>query len=168
MVSPSTWTEGYKYQLSVDVTYKTQVYIRQYAGNGFVHWYPDGTVVLKAGYATDGPSGPAMDHPCRKRAADLHDAGYQMLRRGYLPIPGDMSESVYRKAIDDEFLRILKHDAQLVQPKWLTRFPVLARVEQYTLQWTHGVLAYVLWLGVRVFGARYASTKHKRRRFTFP
>lgn len=44
----------------------------------------EGVMKIRAGYAWDGPSGPAIDTPAFMRGSLLHDAGYQIIRRGLL------------------------------------------------------------------------------------
>jgi hypothetical protein len=44
----------------------------------------EGVMKIRAGYAWDGPSGPAIDTPAFMRGSLLHDAGYQIIRRGLM------------------------------------------------------------------------------------
>ena len=46
---------------------------------------PGGLLVIEAGYAWDGPSGPAIDTPDFMGASLIHDVLYQMIRLGELP-----------------------------------------------------------------------------------
>lgn len=46
----------------------------------------EGVLKIRAGYAWDGPSGPAIDTKNFIRGSLVHDAGYQLLRRGLLPM----------------------------------------------------------------------------------
>lgn len=64
---------------------------------------PDGKLAIKAGYAWDGPSGPALDTPSGMRASLVHDALYQLMRMGLLPI-------LWRKEADLELRRIARED----------------------------------------------------------
>lgn len=45
----------------------------------------EGVLKIRAGYHWDGPSGPAIDSKGFMRGSLVHDALYQMVRRGLLP-----------------------------------------------------------------------------------
>lgn len=78
---------GYKYQLATD--YELQLpswnqendvltpYIRVTAG---------GRMRIRKGYAWDGPSGPTIDTRNFMRGSLVHDALYQLIREGWLPL----------------------------------------------------------------------------------
>lgn len=46
----------------------------------------DGVVTLRRGYAWDGPSGPTIDTYTFMRGSLFHDALYQLMREGVLPL----------------------------------------------------------------------------------
>ncbi len=46
----------------------------------------DGTLVISPGYFYDGPSGPTIDTPDSMRGSLVHDALYELMRRGLIPI----------------------------------------------------------------------------------
>ena len=48
---------------------------------------------IKAGYAWDGPSGPTLDTKDAMRASLVHDAGYQLMREGFI-------DRAYKKDFD--------------------------------------------------------------------
>lgn len=64
----------------------------------WIRLYPDGSLVLMAGYASDGPSGPSVDTKSFMRGSFAHDALYQLIMEGYLPLHPC-------KGLADEFLR---------------------------------------------------------------
>ena len=51
-------------------------------GNQYTYLEPDGKLVIKMGYAWDGPSGPTIDTQDFMRGSLIHDAFYQLLREG--------------------------------------------------------------------------------------
>ncbi len=73
----------YKYKLS----FRYEMYSGlstpyEAVGNQFVYLEPNGKLVIKMGYAWDGPSGPTIDTQDFMRGSLIHDAFYQMLRMG--------------------------------------------------------------------------------------
>jgi len=69
----------------------------------FITLFTSGLMFIEPGYAWDGASGPTIDTKSSIRASLVHDALYQLIRQGLLPL----SE---RAAIDRLFHRILKED----------------------------------------------------------
>jgi hypothetical protein len=78
------YRSGYKYQLAVD--YSCQIGICPPVGvaNDYIALGSDGVLLIRAGYAWDGPSGPTFDTPSSMRGSLVHDAGYQLLREELL------------------------------------------------------------------------------------
>jgi len=70
----------YKYQLTesfnVDVDILPDVYIH----TNFLDLSRHGDLIIKEGYAWDGPSGPTIDTESWMRGSLVHDALYQLLR----------------------------------------------------------------------------------------
>lgn len=75
---------GYEYQLAA--TYAVATGIRPAAPirTEYVALDSDGLLTIGAGYAWDGPSGPAIDTKNFMRGSLVHDALYQLLREGHL------------------------------------------------------------------------------------
>ena len=98
------YRSGYKYQLA-DSYHHQLVKIRPIApaATEFLSLSVDGLLIVKAGYAYDGPSGPTKDTPDSMRGALVHDALYELMRRGLI------SED-WRDEADEEFYRILRED----------------------------------------------------------
>jgi len=75
------YKEGYKYQLvnhySVEIDIKPEFPIK----TDYINLTTDGTLVIKNGYAFDGPSGPTIDTPNFMRGSLVHDALYQLIRQ---------------------------------------------------------------------------------------
>jgi hypothetical protein len=80
---PIHYRAGYKYQLMVDYSIQTSIKATA-ACPHFVYLHDDGTLVIKEGYAWDGPSGPVPDVPSAMRASLVHDALYELMRCGGL------------------------------------------------------------------------------------
>lgn len=78
------YRSGYKYQLAEN--YSTMISIRpaQDIATGFILLNTAGLLIIKQGYAWDGPSGPTADTPDTMRGSLVHDALYQLLRLGLL------------------------------------------------------------------------------------
>lgn len=75
---------GYKYQLHE--TYREKIPIHSTADikTRYLSLSKDGWLIIMAGYAWDGPSGPTIDTPSFMRGSLTHDALYQMMRMGLL------------------------------------------------------------------------------------
>jgi len=81
------YREGYKYVLAEDYTDLVKVYPETDLDlNGWVTLSTKGDLFIKAGYAWDGPSGPAIDTKSFMRGALVHDALFQLMREGKLDI----------------------------------------------------------------------------------
>lgn len=86
--------KGYKYQL-VDEDYYFKIPIQPgqtpegkefFECGPFIKLWPDGTCLVKIGYAYDGPSGPTIDTDNSMVPALEHDVGAQLQRNGILPV----------------------------------------------------------------------------------
>ncbi len=64
----------------------------------------NGELDIKTGYMWDGPSGPTIDTESFMRASLVHDALYQLIREGVLPV------KPYRKRADKLLLKICEED----------------------------------------------------------
>jgi hypothetical protein len=82
------YTDGYKFQLEEDYQQQTGITPVSPGGNRFVHITLDGVLIIRAGYAWDGASGPAIDTPDFIRGSLVHDALYQLMRLGVVPKAG--------------------------------------------------------------------------------
>lgn len=83
------YKEGYRYLLVE--TYEVDTGIQQiaehtilYGSKVIVSLGPDGHLIINAGYAWDGPSGPTVDTKNFMRGSLVHDALYQLMREGLL------------------------------------------------------------------------------------
>lgn len=87
------YTEGYKYQLEEDHRVQTDITPVVPGGNRFVQLTLDGLLLIRAGYAWDGASGPAIDTPSFMRGSLVHDALYQLIRLGVVPSAGGRQQA---------------------------------------------------------------------------
>jgi len=120
---------GYKYQVCYDYEHKLPAYmprIGRELETQFLWMCPDRILVIRAGYAWDGPSGPTWDTPAFMRGSLVHDALYQLMRLGYL------EEQVFRPLAD----RVLK-DMCIEDGMW----PLRARYVYYAVRWFAGSAA---------------------------
>ena len=76
--------KDYKYQLAEDALFFTSI-IGYEINTTRLSLSQDGTLIIREGYACDGPSGPTIDRDENMSAAVLHDALYQLMRMGGLP-----------------------------------------------------------------------------------
>ena len=75
----------YKYQLVED--YEVNIDITSYSVlRELFMLYVDGTLIVKSGYAWDGPSGPTIDTQDFMRGSLVHDVLYQMMREYLLSL----------------------------------------------------------------------------------
>ncbi len=77
------YKEGYKYQLTQDAWFKTNI-IGYLAHTKFLELSLDGWLLVRSGYAWDGPSGPTIDTLDSMRASLPHDGSYQLMRLGLI------------------------------------------------------------------------------------
>ncbi|RKY10477.1 MAG: hypothetical protein DRP56_00845 [Planctomycetota bacterium] len=88
------YSKGHKYQLNGDACFVTGITGFD-CSTKYITLEPYGSVLIKDGYAWDGPSGPTIDTKSTIRGSLLHDALYQLIRLELLP-------SGYRKVADRE------------------------------------------------------------------
>lgn len=81
-----SYKAGYKYQLfeeyTTDITVKPEN--DAVSSGSYVTLSSQGKIVLKRGYAWDGPSGPTIDSLNFMRGSLVHDALYQLMIEGKL------------------------------------------------------------------------------------
>ena len=76
-----------------------------------------GSILIYAGYAWDGASGPTIDSENSMAASLVHDAFYQAIRTGQVP-------GSFRRRADGIFRDILKEDGMSFARRWLWYFGV--------------------------------------------
>lgn len=77
---------GYKYQLTRDYISTLSPELEYFGefDSRFIH-VRGRELILRAGYASDGPSGPTIDTRNFMRGAFRHDSGYQLIQLGIYP-----------------------------------------------------------------------------------
>ena len=96
------YRDSYKYQLYADEAFITGIKGFE-VHSDFIDLMPDGKLTCKKGYAWDGASGPTWDSKSSMRGSLIHDAGYQLMREGHLPLD-------YKVVFDGLFYLTLIHD----------------------------------------------------------
>lgn len=100
------YKSGYKYQTSRLFVCRTGILLESDIHTEYISLLTDGTLIIQKGYAWDGPSGPTIDTPDTTAASLMHDAGYQLIREGYL-------EDCYRAHFDNLLKLTMKQDAAI-------------------------------------------------------
>lgn len=95
--------KGYKYELSDMESFDTGIHIPAEIQTKYIWMTISGYLTIKAGYAWDGPSGPAIDSKTFMRGSLGHDALYQLMRMGLLG-------KEHRVAADAFLRRICRED----------------------------------------------------------
>lgn len=118
MTNTFKYRKLYKYSLEEDVIFNTlvkgfELEIKSVKGRTLVKLNKIGKIELRCGYSWDGASGPALDTKNFMRATLVHDALYQMLGEGLLP----MSE---RKLVDKTMKMIAREDGMGAFRGWYT------------------------------------------------
>jgi hypothetical protein len=72
----------------------------------------DGQLVIKKGYAWDGPSGPSFDTKNFMRGSLIHDALYQLMRQEHI------SKDQWRDKADRELQRFCREDGMTKIRAW--------------------------------------------------
>jgi hypothetical protein len=104
------YTGGYKYQLSYDYGIHTGI-LGYSAAIEYLSIYTTGELIIEGGYAWDGPSGPTFDTKTFMRGSLVHDALYQLIREGIIPLED-------RVKADDLLKQICKDDGMNPLRAW--------------------------------------------------
>jgi hypothetical protein len=97
------YKSGYKYQLVDEYAVKVSIFPDTDIKTEYIDLSAQGLLVIKKGYAWDGPSGPTIDTPNFMRGSLVHDALYQLLREKFIP-------QKWRIEADKELRRICRED----------------------------------------------------------
>ena len=101
------YKSGYKYQLYHDYEHqlpKEFPNVSREIETDYFYLSDSGLLIVKKGYAWDGPSGPTIDTKNFMRGSLIHDALYQLIRLGYL------DKNIYRILADRLLYDICRHD----------------------------------------------------------
>ena len=110
------YRSGYKYQLVEEYQVKVSVLPKNDIKTDFIELSTEGMLIIKNGYAWDGPSGPTIDTPNFMRGSLVHDALYQLLRN-------ELIDEKWRDEADEELRRICCEDGM---PKICARWVYIA------------------------------------------
>jgi len=114
---------GYKYQVCYDYEHTLPTYfprVPKEITTDYLWFCSDRILVVKKGYAWDGPSGPTWDTPSFMRGSLVHDALYQLCRLGLV------EKNIYRPLAD----RLLK-ELCIEDGMW----PIRAKYTYYAVRW---------------------------------
>jgi hypothetical protein len=104
------YKSGYKYQLVEEYQVKVSVIPIDNIKTDYIELDTEGMLIIKKGYAWDGPSGPTWDTPNFMRGSLVHDALYQLLRSKLLEQKWEKWRKEARKEADKELRRICRED----------------------------------------------------------
>lgn len=107
-----TYRSGYKYQLVEEYAVGISIAPENNVHTDFIELDVQGKLVIKKGYAWDGPSGPTIDTLNFMRGALVHDALYQLMRNGLI-------DQEFRDEADEELKRICLEDGMSRLRAWL-------------------------------------------------
>jgi len=105
------FTDGWKYQLERNYTLDVGIHLAAPLSNRWSLLLPDGRLTIMEAYCWDGPSGPTIDSDCFMRGSLVHDALYQLMREGLLPI-------TYREHADRLLQRLCLEDGMTRLRAW--------------------------------------------------
>ncbi len=106
------YKKGYKYQLDTDYSADIPIKPDNDIDSGYIVLSGEGGLIIKKGYAWDGPSGPTIDTLNFMRGSLIHDALYQLMREGML------DKDDYRKPADRLLRTMLRQDGMTSIRAW--------------------------------------------------
>lgn len=110
----------HKYQLVRDFKLSMSWKPVRKLATSYAVFHEDGILVIRAGYAWDGPSGPTIDTKSFMRGSLVHDALYQLMREGRL-------DPSWRKEADKTLRRLCREDGM----SWLRAWYVYRSVRAF-------------------------------------
>lgn len=109
---------GYKYQLVQSYVHPTGICGATLYSHPYLRMFPDGTLIMLANYAWDGPSGPTYDSKSSLRASLVHDALYQLMKMGILDY------DTHRQRVDELLRDIAIEDGMWKARAWAWYYAV--------------------------------------------
>ncbi|MDX8386352.1 MAG: DUF1353 domain-containing protein [Gallionella sp.] len=109
------YKKGYKYQLFEEYQTDIPIMLDQdiFSRGHYVTLSKEGRIVIKKGYAWDGPSGPTIDTLNFMRGSLVHDALYQFIREQKLV------KHIHRDQADKLLQKMCKEDGMSSIRAWL-------------------------------------------------
>ncbi|MEE9448996.1 MAG: DUF1353 domain-containing protein [Ignavibacteriaceae bacterium] len=108
----TSYKKGYKYQLVAPYKTKINITPNKHIPFAYIELTTEGDLIIKKGYAWDGPSGPTIDTLNFMRGSLVHDALYQLMREKYL----DNKE--HRESADKLLQKMCKKDGMSSLRAW--------------------------------------------------
>ena len=108
-----SFKKGYKYQLFENYCTGINIKPDQDVITDYIELTTGGNLIIKKGYAWDGPSGPTIDTLNFMRGSLVHDALYQLMREEHL----DKDE--HREPADRLLQEMCKNDGMSALRAWL-------------------------------------------------
>lgn len=105
------YRDGYKYQLASGYSILVSIRPKERITHDYISLTTFGMLIIRAGYAWDGPSGPTIDTKNFMRGSLVHDALYQLIGEGLLPLSD-------RALADAELRRICIEDGMSAIRAW--------------------------------------------------
>ncbi len=102
----------YKYALVKDYSTHLDIKPQAHIDTRFIGLTMGGDLIIKEGYAWDGPSGPTIDTKTFMRASLVHDALYQLMREEHLQLD-------HRKYADELLREMCLQDGMCGFRTWL-------------------------------------------------
>lgn len=146
---------GYKYQLAADYAVLTPFHLVSPVETEWLRLSEAGWLLIRQGYAWDGPSGPTLDTASAMRGSLIHDALYQLIRLGNLGV-------ACRAAADQIYEDCLIADAEAVIQRTYPRLmqaPMIALAKARA--WSH-------FKALRAFGGTAAEPSAEKLMLTAP
>ena len=106
------YKKGYKYQLVEPYDSSINIKPEQPITTDYIELSEEGRLIIKKGYAWDGPSGPTVDTLNFMKGSLVHDALYQLMREKHL----DKEE--YRQSADRLLQKICEADGMSRLRAW--------------------------------------------------
>ena len=103
---------SYKYQVMQEYKVKIDIKPDKDLEYKYMSLSKGGTLIVREGYAWDGPSGPTIDTPNFMRGSLVHDALYQIMRLGGL------DHKKYRKRADEILREMCVEDGMSAIRAW--------------------------------------------------
>ena len=107
------YRKGYKYQLAEDEHFSTEIFPKEPIDTEFISLSKTGELLVRRGYAWDGPSGPTWDRKENMRGSLAHDALYQLIRQRHI-------EPYWRQKCDNFMCKCCIEDGMM--PVWASLY----------------------------------------------
>ena len=107
-----SYKEGYKYQIVEEYSVNIPIEPENDIVTDYIDLKQNGTIIIKKGYAWDGPSGPTIDTDNFMRGSLVHDALYQLMRGEKI------DKNIYRDKADRLLQQMCKEDGMSSIRAW--------------------------------------------------